>query len=199
MTPNWFVVPAAALVLGVAVLSPTPSQAAPSPGFSGQQYGWDVPPEEYNEVQRRGFHDGVQGAQKDYDHRRRPDVDNRDEYRHPDDVHGGLRQAYREGFRRGYEQASSHLWGGPPMRDLPPGWDPNYRWDTSGLESDIARQGFHDGIEGAKKDYGNGRNPDVHNRDEYRDPSVPEGYRHDYRAGFRRGYDAAARRLWGPA
>ena len=221
MTPTWFVAPAAALILGVAVLSPAPTLAAmPDPAFSGQQYGWDVPPQEFNEIQRRGFHDGVEGAHKDYANHRNPDVNNRDEYRHPDDVPGELHRAYREAFRRGYDVAASHLWGGPlpppppppgayapgppppepaPMRELPPTWDPNYRWDTSGLASDIARQGFHDGIEGAKKDYGNRRAPDVNNRDEFRHPSVPEGYGHDYREGFRRGYEAAARRLWGPA
>jgi hypothetical protein len=217
MTPTWFVVPAAALVLGVAAFNPTPPSAAvPEPAFSGQQYGWDVPPQEYNEVQRRGFHDGVEGAHKDRGNGRRPDVNNRDEYRHPEGVPDELRHAYREAFRRGYEQAAAHLWGAPPpppgayapgppppepppMRPLPPGWDPNYRWDMSGVESDIARRGFHDGLEGAQKDYGNRREPDVNNRDEYRHPDVPEQFQHDYREGFRRGYEAAARRLWGPA
>jgi hypothetical protein len=217
MTRTWFVVPAAALVLGVAAFNPTPSAAAaPEPAFSGQQYGWDVPPQEYNEVQRRGFHDGVEGAHKDRGNGRRPDVNNRDEYRHPEGVPDELHRAYREAFRRGYEQAAAHLWGAPPpppgayapgppppvpqpMRPLPPGWDPNYRWDMRGVDSDIARRGFHDGLEGAQKDYGNRRNPDVNNRDEYRHPDVPEQFQHDYREGFRRGYQAAARRLWGPA
>jgi hypothetical protein len=38
---------------------------------------WDQPPAEFKEMEKRGFHDGVQGAMKDYDHHRFPDVDRR--------------------------------------------------------------------------------------------------------------------------
>ena len=216
MTRSWFVVPAAAIFL---ILPGANAQRFPGPALYAAypQQGWEVPPQEFNEIQRRGYHEGVEGAHKDYANHRNPDVNNRDEYRHPDDVPGDLHRAYREAFRIGYERAAAHLWGAPPpppgayapgpvpppeappMRQLPPNLDPNYRWDTSGLASDVARQGFRDGIEGAKKDYGNRRAPDVNNRDEYRRPDVPEQFRHDYREGFRRGYQAAATRLWGPA
>lgn len=73
---------------------------------------WDTPPHEFREVQRRGFHDGIEGAKKDFDNHRRPDVNNREEYRHPDVPHSE-REDYREGYRRGYEAAMSHLMGYP--------------------------------------------------------------------------------------
>jgi len=69
---------------------------------------WDTPPQEFRDIQRQGFHDGIQGARKDYDNHRRPDVNNRDEYRHPH-VPESARADYREGFRRGYETAMNHL------------------------------------------------------------------------------------------
>jgi hypothetical protein len=69
---------------------------------------WDSPPREFRDIQRQGFHDGIEGARKDYDNRRRPDVNNRDEYRHPH-VPESARADYREGFRRGYETAMNHL------------------------------------------------------------------------------------------
>jgi hypothetical protein len=69
---------------------------------------WDQPPAEFREMEKRGFHDGVQGAMKDYDHHRFPDVDRRSEYRHPR-VDASLREDYRRGFRRGYDDAMKHL------------------------------------------------------------------------------------------
>ena len=71
---------------------------------------WEAPPGEFNDIQRRGFHDGIEGARKDVGNHRRPDVNNRDEYRNPD-VPRNMRRAYRDAFRRGYQQAMSHLMG----------------------------------------------------------------------------------------
>ena len=76
---------------------------------------WNTPPQEFRDIQRQGFHDGIEGARKDYDNHRRPDVNNRDEYRHPR-VSGSFRADYREGFRRGYETAMDHLMNGGPRR-----------------------------------------------------------------------------------
>ncbi len=73
---------------------------------------WDQPPREFREIQRQGFHDGVEGAKKDFDHHRMPDVNNRDEYKHPN-VPKSDREDYREGFRRGYDAAMAHLTGQP--------------------------------------------------------------------------------------
>ena len=86
---------------------------------SGSAYGqdrdrdrdWDTPPQEFRDIQRQGFHDGIEGARKDYDNHRRPDVNNRDEYRHPH-VPDSAKADYREGFRRGYETAMDHLMNG---------------------------------------------------------------------------------------
>jgi len=73
-------------------------------------------------------------------------------------------------------------------------------WDQAPSEFREAEQrGFRDGIEGAKKDFKNHRAPNVMNRDEYRDPHfIAPPDRADYRMGFRRGYDVAARHVYGP-
>jgi hypothetical protein len=284
MILNRFSLPAIALVLvtsgpGAAISSAAPT---PQPFAQDRDRDWDIPPREFNDLQRRGFRDGVEGARRDYGNHRRPDVNNREEYRN-----GNQPEPYRAAFRSGYEMAASHLWGGepselppppPPPVAPPPGqdWD---RWGMRGLENDAERRGyrdgveearhdvqfnrnqdpddqpqfrnppvppplmdeyregfmrgyevglsqlrgegswegrgdpgqwappdrftewqrrgFHDGVEGARKDFGNHRRPNVSNREEYRDPEVPPQVRHEYREGFRRGYEMAANRLWG--
>ncbi len=156
---------------------------------------WDAPPDQLSEIQRRGFQDGIEGARKDIDNHRRPDVNNRDEYRHPD-IQPDLWGVYRDGFARGYQIAISRLMGGGPpvqMRPPDPPWDaPRQEWN------DIQRRGFQDGMDGARKDYGNRRQPDVNNRDEYRHPyNVPGRMRHAYRDAFREGYNRAMSHLMG--
>jgi hypothetical protein len=109
-------VPALALFLGTAGLVTTRAFAAPQgpppPGYGQERGGWDEPPRELNEIQRQGFHDGIEGARRDFDNHRRPNATKRDEYRHPPVPHD-QRDAYRDGFRRGYDHAMSHLMGGP--------------------------------------------------------------------------------------
>ena len=85
----------------------------PPPGYQQGPGGWDGPPQEFNEAQRQGFHDGIEGARKDYGNHRAPNVNNRDEYRHPN-VPGPLRHDYRVGFRRGYDAGVRHLMAGGP-------------------------------------------------------------------------------------
>lgn len=80
-------------------------------GPGGGQGGWDAPPGAYRQYQRQGFQDGVQGARKDVENRRRPNVNNRDEFRHPN-VPGQFRRDYKDGFRRGYNVAMQHLLNG---------------------------------------------------------------------------------------
>jgi hypothetical protein len=263
---------------------PKASAVPAQPAAYGQEREWDIPPGEFNDIQRRGFHDGVEGARRDYGNHRNPDVDNREEYRNPD-LAPDLREPYRAAFRRGYETAASHLWGTPPPPPPPPvpqpepnrpGWE---GWGMRGLQSDaerdgfregqnearkdfelrrradpddheefrnprvppaladeyregfmrgyevamsqlsgepqwqprgdpdqwapperfteMQRRGFHEGIEGARRDFGNHRRPNVANREEYRTPRVPEPYWQEYREGFRRGYEMAASQLWG--
>ncbi len=85
----------------------------PPPGaYQNGPGGWDAPPGEYqDDAHRNGFRDGIEGARKDYENHRRPDVNNRDEFRHPN-VPRNLRRAYRDGFRRGYSVGVQHLMGG---------------------------------------------------------------------------------------
>jgi hypothetical protein len=167
----------------------------PQAGYDRDHGRWDAPPDEWNEYQRNGFQDGIEGARKDYQNHRSPDVDNRDEYRHPN-VPREMRAPYREGFRRGYDSGMTHLAGYTDWRrraaDRP--------WDASpdGL-SDVQRQGFRDGVEGARKDVDNDRRPDVNNRDEYRHPNLPSNLWGPYRDGFAHGYQVAMSRLMGGA
>ncbi len=86
-------------------LTTPPSAYAQERGDRGD---WENPPSEFREVERQGYHDGVEGARKDYNEHRRPDVNNREEYRHPH-VERSAEGDYREGFRRGYEQAMDHM------------------------------------------------------------------------------------------
>jgi ribosome modulation factor len=102
----------------VAAIAPAPlmAQGPPPPGYQGPPPGyapqpWEAPPSEYQEVQQRGFHDGVEGARKDYQNHRQPNVNNRDEYRHPN-VPKHDREAYREAFQRGYRVGVQHIWNG---------------------------------------------------------------------------------------
>ncbi len=105
---------AAALVLitpGLVMAQPySPSQEAQTAAYGQASSGWDTPPQEFQDIQRQGFHDGIEGARKDYDNHRKPNVRNRDEYRHPS-VSRSARQDYRAGFSRGYDVAMSHLVG----------------------------------------------------------------------------------------
>jgi hypothetical protein len=197
MNVNRVALAAVALLLGLSVRPITPTLAAQegSPG-----YGWDTPPQEFNEFQRQGFHDGIEGARHDFENHRAPDPDNRDEFRHPR-VPPEMREAYREGFRHGYHRAMEYLTGGQQFRGpvgapVPP--PPPPQWDAFPTEfNDIQRQGFHDGMEGARRDFENHRRPDVDNRDEYRHPHLPPDLREAYREGFRRGYDRAMSHLIG--
>jgi ribosome modulation factor len=211
MVFNRLAVPALALFLGVTGLSTAKAsgvpQGAPQPGY-GQERDWDAPPQELQEMERRGFHDGIEGARRDFDNHRRPDVNNRDEYRHPQ-LPRRQREAYREGFRRGYERGVSHLMGEPgrqmrePERQMqaPEGQmrEPE-RGDHDmgpGQGSEVQRRGFQDGMTGARRDFDNHRQPDPSNRDEYRNPQVPREQRDEYREGFRRGYERGMSELQG--
>lgn len=134
-----------------------------------------------------GFQDGMLGAMKDLGNRRRPDPNNRDEYRRPN-VPYELQGAYRDGFRAGYDRGISVLTGGPGS---------DRRWNQ-GPGMDIRSRGFRDGADGAIKDFGNHRNPDPNNRDEFRRPvNVPYEWQDAYRDGFQRGYQVVMRELLG--
>lgn len=119
------------------------------------------------------------------------------------------------GFGQGYppqqqqqpypqQQPYQQQQGYPPQGGQPgypqgqPGYGERGGWDAPPNEMrEFARQGFRDGIEGARRDAENHRRPNVNNRDEFRRPPVPREVRNDYRMGFRRGYDVAVRRMMG--
>ena len=115
MKAKFFAVPA----LSLAMLAGSASAFAQyysgprQPGY-GQARAWDAAPPEFRAAQQRGFHDGVEGARKDYGHHRRPDVNNRDEYRNPKFIAPPDRRDYRYGFRQGYYAAVRHMYGPGP-------------------------------------------------------------------------------------
>jgi hypothetical protein len=204
MTENRIMIAALAIILAAGV-STARLHAAPllQPQAYGQDRDWQVPPGEFNEVQRRGFHDGLEGARRDFENHRRPDVNNRDEYRNPQ-IEPGLREAYRAGFRRGYEVGVSHLWGAPPPPPPPPpvapppperpGWE---TWAMRGLQSDAEHQGYRDGADHARKDFSMQRRPDPDDHQEFRNPPVPPGLADEYREAFMRGYEVTISQLSG--
>lgn len=169
-------------------------------GFYGQDrdHDWDRPPDNWNDIQRRGFHDGIEGARRDVGNHRQPDPDNRDEYRRPENVPPQMWNAYRDAFRRGYRAGMSHFMSGPgPVAAVPPppamrAWNAAPDWFN-----DAQRRGFQDGMDGAQKDFGNHRQPDVNNRWEYQKPDMPPNLWEPYREGFRRGYQVAMSHLMG--
>ena len=102
-----------------------PPPPPPSPGYGqggygqggyggGPQGGWDNAPQEFRDAQRRGFSDGIQGARKDFENHRQPNVNNRDEFRHPNFIAPPDRRDYKFGFRKGYDVAGRHLSGPGP-------------------------------------------------------------------------------------
>jgi hypothetical protein len=117
MKLTWIAFSGLALSLGTGgFVIATASSAQPAPSSSDfiqdhdRDGGWDAAPGEFREIQRQGFHDGIEGARKDFDNHRPPNVNNREEFRHPR-VSASARDDYREGFRRGYDAAMRHLNG----------------------------------------------------------------------------------------
>ena len=160
---------------------------------------WQAPPRELNEFQQRGFHDGIEGARKDFENHRQPSVEDRDEFRHPS-VPPDVREAYRDGFRRGYQVGVDHIFRAEQMRQAPPPPPAAGTWRgiwENRQFNDLERRGFEDGRNGAQKDIENHRRPDPNNRDEYRNPNLPPDAAEQYRAGFRRGYEEQVAQIYG--
>lgn len=112
MKLNRLAIPVLTFALGISGLVMA-QPYGPASGYAQDARGWDTPPQEFRDIQRQGYHDGIEGARKDFDNHRRPDVNNRDEYRHPH-VPASARDDYREGFRHGYQVAWDHMMGGGP-------------------------------------------------------------------------------------
>jgi hypothetical protein len=87
--------------------------AAPALTMAQPGRAWDAPPANFRQqIQQQAFRDGLNGAQKDLENRRRPDVNNRDEYRN---YRGPNPRVYRSAFLQGYQAFWRHQ-GGPGRR-----------------------------------------------------------------------------------
>lgn len=178
----------AALFSSLLIMPAAPAAAEPAAPALGQYRDEGMYSGRIFQARRRGFEEGMEGAIRDFGNRRRPDPDNRDEFRHPP-VPGELRDAYRDGFERGYQQAMSELMNG--------GGDRDDAYREQGPRGQARMRGFQEGMEGAMHDFDNHRRPDPDNRDEFRHPHVPYQLQDAYRNGFRRGYNVAMRGLMG--
>ena len=163
--------------------------ATPLGAAQGQgRDSWDAVPHEYREFQRRGFRDGLNAAQRDFEEHRRADVNSREELRHPN-TPPEMANDYREGFRRGYDTGVRHFYSSA----MPSEHSAERHEDGQRDNAPYDRMGYNDGLIGAQKDFENHRRPDVNNRDEFRNPNVPSRGADEYRAGFRRGYEQGVR------
>jgi hypothetical protein len=81
----------------------------PPPPQQGYQDGqrWDAPPPDFDDVNRRAFHDGMDAAHNDWQSRRPLDAHRSMMFRRPptDRMH---RDQYRDSFARGYQVAVEH-------------------------------------------------------------------------------------------
>lgn len=98
-------------VVSVGGLKAAAREAQPVTGavlYQDHDDHWDQPPSEYRDAQRRGFHEGVEAARKDFAQHRHADADDHEMYKHPP-VEGDARREFREGFREGYHRAMDHM------------------------------------------------------------------------------------------
>lgn len=114
MKPTRFLIPSlAGAAFTIAMLAGTGSALAQY--YGSQNYG--PPPAEHyagraeQALEQRGFRDGAFGADRDFQNHRRPDVNNRDEYRDRRFNSDWAERQYREGFRRGYYQRVREIYG----------------------------------------------------------------------------------------
>ena len=98
-----------ALGLGLAAGPAAMLAQGPPPGWVYRQGPWEQPPNEFTrDLQRDAFRQGFEGARRDLENRRRPDVRNRDEFRN---YRGPARGVWRDAFRRGYNTFWAHVDG----------------------------------------------------------------------------------------
>lgn len=78
---------------------------------------WNVePPNYYNDVGRRAFHEGIEAAHNDWGAHREMDPYHYPQYRNPP-VPGPERDHYRDAFLRGYDEAMHRARGWDRDRD----------------------------------------------------------------------------------
>jgi hypothetical protein len=109
-------IPTVALALFVGERSAIAQQYYERPPFAYGQQGAE------EAWEQRGFYDGMEGAEHDFGNHRRPNVNNREEYRDPDAIPGWARHEYREGFRRGYYLRVRQIYNGQGVDDGYPYW-----------------------------------------------------------------------------
>lgn len=101
-------VPLVAATLMAVPATPSFAQPATAPAAMGQVVlQWDVPPSDFRDAARRGFHDGIEAAHRDFYQHRRMDPDDNFMFRRPP-VPRRERDEYRRGFERGYHAALNH-------------------------------------------------------------------------------------------
>ena len=77
-----------------------------------------------------------------------------------------------------------------------PQYEGQGRWDEAPSEyRDAQREGFHDGIEAARRDFETHSHKDADDHDRYRHPRVEREFHDDYRHAFREGYSRAMHHL----
>jgi hypothetical protein len=111
MKKNWLLLSTLAIALAVpAGLMSARAYAASAPAAPGiyQERPWDQPPDEFRDVQKQGFHDGIDAAHHDIDNHRQRDAEHHERFRHPSVDHDQVRD-YRDAFRRGYDTAWRHF------------------------------------------------------------------------------------------
>ena len=70
------------------------------------------------------------------------------------------------------------------------------RWDDAPSEfNEARRQGFHEGIEAARRDFEERRHKDADDHRMYKRPPVERELVADYREGFRSGYERAMQHM----
>ena len=114
MKPTRFLIPSlAGAAFAFATLAGTGSAVAQY--YGSQNYGPPVAHYWYGDaeqaLEQRGFRDGAFGADRDFQNHRRPDVNNRDEYRDRRFNSDWAEHEYREGFRRGYYHRVREVYG----------------------------------------------------------------------------------------
>ena len=113
-------------------------------------------------------------------------------------------QGYPQQRQQGYPQQQQPGYQQPGYPQQQPGYgQPGYQdrdhggWDRvpDEYQSDVQRQGFRDGMMGARQDFESRRQPSAGNRNEFRHPPVPRRVRQQYKDGYLRGYDVAMRHM----
>jgi len=153
---------------------------------------WDDFPHEYDDVHRQGFRAGLDAAQRDFEDRRRPDAERHETFRHPA-VSDRFIADFRDGYRRGYDVGTRHLYpNGLPA--LFPGEAPPDPWQ--GMDHNVVetqKQGYVAGVLAAAQDYEAGWAADPNRHEEYKSPKMNFMLKLIYKTGYKMGYDLATR------